>query len=138
MILYKSHTFDFGVCAPAALAFFQTLPQAALRFIPRIRIDYCCAKGRHESAFRKTYNALATLAPNIKLFTKVTFHFGDTDRDLTTWPVSRALARMQGIKSLRSEKGQKFVSDFADIIREVSWVQGDHRGAIKEVEYTVG
>ncbi len=138
MILYKSHTFDFGVCAPAALAFFQTLPQAALRFVPRIRIDYYCAKGRHESAFCKTYNALATLAPNIKLSTKVTFHFGDTDRDLTTWPVSRALARMQGIKSLRSEKGQRFVSDFADLIQEANWVQSDRRGAIKEIEYTVG
>ncbi|KAI4281318.1 MAG: hypothetical protein L6R38_003786 [Xanthoria sp. 2 TBL-2021] len=137
MILYKSHTFDFGVCPTAALAFFQTLPPAALPFIPRIRIDLYCTRWRNKTEFSKTCNALTKLAPNTRLATKLTIDFYDTDPDITSWPFVCALARMQGIKSLRSEKGKKFASDFLEMIRGASWVQSGHRGAMKEIEYTV-
>lgn len=38
--LYKSHTFDIRICPTTALAFYQTLPYAAILLIPRVRIDF--------------------------------------------------------------------------------------------------
>ncbi|KAL8859848.1 MAG: hypothetical protein Q9178_003681 [Gyalolechia marmorata] len=147
-ILYKCHTFDFGVCPTAALAFYQVLPEAALPFIQRIRIDVYRAffEGRrpflpritNEEEFSKTCNALVKLAPNIKLSTKLILGTCESNLDTTRRPFVRALARVQGIKSLRSEKGKKFASDFAALIRGADCSQPDQEGySWKAIEYTV-
>lgn len=150
-ILYKSHTFDFGVCPTAALAFYQTLSQAAVHLIPGIRVDIFRtifdgydARRNHdhpvitnEKDFSRTCNALIKLNPNIKLSTKLTLDFDDTSLDVASWPFVRALARIKGIKSLRSEKGKKFASDFADMIRGANLVQKGYRHAAKEIECTM-
>ncbi|KAL8647791.1 MAG: hypothetical protein Q9226_006284 [Calogaya cf. arnoldii] len=140
MILYKSHTFDFGICSTAALAFFQTLSRSALPFIPRIRIDLPCTRARNESEFSKTCNALIKLSPNIKLSTKLTVDFIGKEYfigKLESQPFVRALARMQGIKCVQSEEGKKFASDFADMVRSANVVTNGHRVPMREIEYTV-
>lgn len=141
-MLYKSHTFDFGVCPTAALAFCQTLSQAVVTFIPGIRVDLfrtiCSDYKRtvitNEKDFSRTCNTLIKLHPNIKLSTKLTLDFDDTSLDVASWPFVRTLARVKGIKSLRSEKGKKFASDFADMIRGASSVENGHRRVVKEIE----
>ncbi|KAL8979068.1 MAG: hypothetical protein Q9205_005508 [Flavoplaca limonia] len=137
VILYKSHTFDFGLCPTAALAFFQTLPRAALPFIPRIRFDLYCTKWHNEAEFSKTCNALIKLWPDIRLSTKLTLDPIVRDRDVTSWPFVRSLARLQGVKSLRTEKGKKFASDFAELIKGANRVLDRRSGALKVIEYTV-
>lgn len=141
-MLYKSHTFDFGVCPTAAWAFCQTLSQAAVTFIPRIRVDFFRTIGSdyertvitNQKDFSRTCNALIKLYLNIKISTKLTLDFDDTSLDVASWPFVRALARMKGIKSLRSEKGEEFARDFADMIRGASSVENGHRRAVKEIE----
>lgn len=137
MILYKSHTFDFGLCPTAALAFCQTLPRAALPFIPRIRFDLYCTKWHNEAEFSKTCNALIKLWPDIRLSAKLTFDPTVRAGDVTSWPFVRALARLQGVKSLGTEKGKKFASDFAELIKEADWVLDRRSGALKVIEYPV-
>ncbi|KAL8883568.1 MAG: hypothetical protein Q9192_007099, partial [Flavoplaca navasiana] len=144
-ILYKSHTFDFGVCPTAALAFYQAIPLAAIPFIPRIRIDFSHTMSHdyfhpnkiitNETDFSKTCNALAKLNPGLKLSTALTLDYKDEDLDSASWSFVRALARLQGIKGLRSAKGKAFASDFTNLIRGTKWVQDSNGHAIKKIEY---
>ena len=147
-ILYKCHTFNFGVCPTAALAFYQVLPPAVLPSIQRIRINVYRAifEGRrrllprvtNEEEFSKACNALVKLVPNIKLSTRLILGNCESNLDTTRRPFVRALARVQGIKSLRSEKGKKFASDFAALIRGADRSQPDQQWHTwKAIEYTV-
>ena len=49
---------------------------------------------------------------------------------------------MYGMKSLRSEKGKKFASDFGDMVRASNWAQKNDGNPnrsyfVPEIEYTV-
>ncbi|KAL8671127.1 MAG: hypothetical protein Q9168_004360 [Polycauliona sp. 1 TL-2023] len=141
-VLYKSHTFDFGAAPKAALAFYQTLPQAAIPFIPRIRFDLCYTSYRNENEFAKTCNALIKISPNIKFSTKLTFivlypESMVTVGDVASWSSVRALARMHGLKSLRSEKGKKFASGFADLVPQGKRTTDKHGNHIVEIHLNV-
>ncbi|KAL8883798.1 MAG: hypothetical protein Q9192_006999, partial [Flavoplaca navasiana] len=91
---------------------------------------------RNETEFSKTCNALIKLWPDIRLSTKLTLDPTVRGRDVTSWPFVRSLARLQGVKSLGTEKGKKFASDFAELIKEANRVLDRRRGALKVIEYT--
>ncbi|KAL8993085.1 MAG: hypothetical protein Q9169_006609 [Polycauliona sp. 2 TL-2023] len=132
-ILYRSHSFDFGITPKAALAFYQSIPQAAIPFIPRIRFDLYYLTFRNEDEFCKTCNALIKLSPSIRLSTKLTFNSKRRMADVTRWPSVRALARVHGLKSLRSQEGKKFAEGFADLVYKASVVLESDSIRVQEI-----
>ena len=145
-ILYKSHTFDFGICPTAALAFYRAIAQTAIPFSPRIYADFFHTMSHefrsgkvitNQKDFSRTCNRLVEINPSIKLSTTMTLEYKDENLDSASWSFVRALARLQGIKSLRSAKGKAFASDFTSMIRGTKWIQNDKGYAVKKIEYTI-